>query len=79
MAMRSAGWRRLVLRAPAQKPEHPQPEGEAGAPEADVACIQHGVEMAGRLVMERSIRIEGEFRGEIESGGSIVVAESGAV
>jgi cytoskeletal protein CcmA (bactofilin family) len=35
--------------------------------------------MNGRLVVEQSLQIEGEFRGEIECAHSVLVAESGAV
>jgi cytoskeletal protein CcmA (bactofilin family) len=41
--------------------------------------IEDGVEMNGRLVVPRSLRIEGEFRGAIESGSSVFVSETGAV
>ena len=79
MAMRPAGWRRLVLGAPVQKDVPPQPQGEPGASEPDVARIEHGVEMNGRLVVEQSLLIEGEFRGELESAGSVFVSETGTV
>ena len=35
--------------------------------------------MNGRLVVEQSLCVEGEFRGELESAGSVFVSESGAV
>ena len=35
--------------------------------------------MNGRLVVEQSLRIEGEFRGELESASSVFVSETGAV
>ena len=79
MAMRPAGWRRLVLGTPAQKSASPQPQGDSGAPQSDVTYIQYGVEMNGRLVVEHSLQIEGEFRGEIECGSSVLIAETGAV
>jgi cytoskeletal protein CcmA (bactofilin family) len=79
MAIGSGGWRRLSLGAAAPKPVPALPQGQPGDSEADVACIQHGVEMSGRFATERSIRIEGEFRGELESASTVVVSESGAV
>ena len=79
MAMRLAGWRRMVLSAPAQKATPIRPAGEPGASESEVARIEHGVEMNGRLAVEQSLLIEGEFRGELESGGSVFISESGTV
>jgi cytoskeletal protein CcmA (bactofilin family) len=79
MDKRLAGWRRLVLGAPVQNGTPPQPEREPGASEADVALIEPGVEMNGRLVVPQSLRIDGEFRGELESAGSVFVSETGSV
>jgi len=79
MAMRPAGWRRLVLGAPVQKATPLLPPGGPGVAEPAITVIQHGVEMNGRLVVEQSLQIEGEFRGEIECAHSVRVAETGAV
>ena len=79
METRLAGWRRLVLGAPELKVEPPRPEQELGASEASVALIEPGVEMNGRLVVPQSLRVEGEFRGEIESKNTVFVSETGAV
>jgi cytoskeletal protein CcmA (bactofilin family) len=79
MALGPAGWRRLVLGAPVQKDVPSLPQAEPGAREPDVARIEHGVEMNGRLVIEQSLRIEGEFRGELECAQSVYVSETGAV
>jgi len=79
MAMRPIGWRRLALGAPAIEALARSPQAEIGADEADVARIAPGVEMNGRLVVERPLRIEGEFRGELESTSSVLVSETGAV
>ena len=68
-----------MLGAPAADAPARMPQTEPEAPEADVARIEHGVEMNGRLVVERPLRIEGEFRGELESTSSVVVSETGAV
>ena len=62
-----SGWRRLVLGAPEQKTTPSQSEPEPRASEPDAALVEQGVEMNGRLVVKQSIRIDGEFRGEIES------------
>ena len=75
-----SGWRRLVLGAPEQKATPPQSEPEAPrASEPDAALVEQGVEMNGRLVVKQSIRIDGEFRGEIESSNSVFVSETGTV
>ena len=77
MAMRPLAWRRLVLGAP--EADAPAQAPELPAPEADVARIEYGVEMTGRFVVDRPLRIEGEFRGELESTSSVLVCETGAV
>lgn len=74
-----SGWRRLVLGAPEQKTTPPQSEPEPRASEPDAALVEQGVEMEGRLVVRQSIRIDGEFRGEIESSNSVFVSETGTV
>lgn len=79
MAKGVVGWRRLTVGAPARKATPPRPEGEAGAAEADVKRIGHGVEMNGHLVVAQSLCIEGDFRGALQSGNSVVVAETGSV
>ena len=79
MDMRLAGWRRLVLGAPEREPTPALPEVGPGPCAPDVAIIQCGVEMNGRLVVPQSVRIEGEFRGELESASSVLVSESGTV
>ena len=79
MAKGVVGWRRLTVGAPVRKSPPPRPEGEAGASEAPVKQIGHGVEMNGHLVIEQSLRIEGEFRGALQSSNSVFVAETGTV
>ncbi len=82
MAMRSMGWRRLVIGAPeAGAATSPTPAApvDATALADGVVRIERGVEMTGRLVVERPLRIEGEFRGEIESANAVVVSEGGTV
>jgi cytoskeletal protein CcmA (bactofilin family) len=73
------GWRRFVPGAPEQT-LLTEPATEAAPPPApDAALIAQGVEMNGRLVSPQSLRVEGEFRGELESKGSVFVSESGSV
>jgi cytoskeletal protein CcmA (bactofilin family) len=83
MDMRAMGWRRLVPGVPGPtEPEKATPtrqEGEIVPAEPHAALIEHGVEMNGRLVVSQSLRIEGEFRGELESANSVFVSETGTV
>jgi cytoskeletal protein CcmA (bactofilin family) len=74
----NTGWRRLVLRTPSAEPARPDAASENAAA-TDAMCLEHGVEMNGRLAVERPLRIEGELRGELESTSSVLIAESGAV
>jgi len=82
MAIRGMGWRRLVLGAPEASATTP-PAGASPLetpPAGDgYVRIERGVEMTGRLVVERPLRIEGEFRGEIESANAVLVSEGGTV
>jgi cytoskeletal protein CcmA (bactofilin family) len=79
MAKGVVGWRRLTVGAPARKAPPPRPAEDAGAAEAPVKQIGHGVEMNGHLVIEQSLRVEGEFRGALQSSNSVFVAETGTV
>lgn len=80
MATRPTRWRRLV---PGGATEPSAPALPAAAPAADpvddFARIERGVEMSGRLVTERPLRVEGEFTGEIQSASAVIVTETGAV
>ena len=79
MDNRTGGWRRLVLGAPEQATPAPEPEQVTRASEPGITVIEPGVEMNGRLVVPHSLRIDGEFRGEIEGAAAVWVSESGAV
>ena len=79
MDMPRTGWRRLVVGATAQESTPSRLETEPALAEPGVAVIASGVEMNGRLVVSQSLRIDGEFRGELKSGGSVCVTESGTV
>jgi len=79
MAMGPTAWRRLVLGAPARSAPAPATPAAPGVPAEDVARIEQGVEMNGRLVVEQSLHVEGEFRGALESASSVFVSETGAV
>jgi len=80
MAMMSSGWekleigRRLVRRDTAVSEAPQQP-----AAEDHTACIQEGCEVEGRLALENSLRVQGEFRGSIEAGKTVTVDERATV
>jgi cytoskeletal protein CcmA (bactofilin family) len=75
MALRPAGWRRLLARSAGS----PAPPPSAAAPAPAASRIERGCEVSGRLVIGRPVRVEGEVRGEIESASTVVVAEGGSV
>ena len=80
MANRRDAWKRLVLGAPeADAPAPAPPAAPHELPEPGVARIDYGVEMSGRYVVDRPVRVEGEFRGVLESTSSVLVCETGAV
>ena len=71
----SSGWRRLVPGVPETEPQAQEAQPAAAAE----ALIASGVEMNGRLVVPKSVRIDGEFAGELESASTVWVSESGSV
>ncbi|HVH20047.1 MAG TPA: polymer-forming cytoskeletal protein [Myxococcota bacterium] len=79
MAMRPTGWRRLVPSGATEPSAPAPPDAPASDPTDDFARIERGVEMSGRLVTERPLRVEGEFSGEIESASAVIVTETGAI
>ena len=74
---RQTGWRRIMVGGKAES-EDAAPAA-APDPHAGFARIERGMEMSGKLVTERPLRIEGEFRGEIESASTVIVTEGGSV
>jgi cytoskeletal protein CcmA (bactofilin family) len=79
MAVRPTGWRRIALGAARDDaPAGPTP-GATAAPAAEFARVERGMEISGRLVVEKPLCIEGEFHGEIESASHVLVTESGTV
>ncbi|HTO55287.1 MAG TPA: polymer-forming cytoskeletal protein [Myxococcota bacterium] len=79
MEERTTGWRRFVTGAAEPELAEAKREVAPTIDTRDAALISQGVEMSGRLVVPHSLRIEGEIRGELESGGSVFVSETGAV
>src|SRR5262245_14432069 len=81
MDTRSSGtsWRRFVPGAEEQTAAAIEPAQPVAPPAPEAALIAAGVEMNGKLMSPQSLRIEGEFRGELESKGNVFVSESGSV
>jgi cytoskeletal protein CcmA (bactofilin family) len=52
---------------------------DVSAEASDFMLVGQDTALGGRLVMDRSIRVEGEFRGSIECSETVVVAPSGSV
>jgi cytoskeletal protein CcmA (bactofilin family) len=52
---------------------------EAGASKELVALLGEGAEFDGKLVFEGRVRIDGTFRGEIVSDGTLVVGDRAVV
>jgi cytoskeletal protein CcmA (bactofilin family) len=70
MESRSTGW---------NEPPANQPDDQTAASSAFTTFIQKGCEFEGTLILDKSIRIEGEFRGAIESSETVVVDAEAAV
>jgi cytoskeletal protein CcmA (bactofilin family) len=95
MAMRPSGWRRVVdpgareaqvKPTAAREPAAPSAaQGVPGAPETEAAAEPSGTfitsdcELEGRLVLDRSIRIDCEFRGRLESAETVTVGSEAAI
>ncbi len=80
MATIGSGWQKLeigrrLIRQDRTAAKAPQ----ALVSEDHIACIQEGCEVEGRLALENSIRIQGEFRGRIEAGKTVTVDERATV
>ncbi|MDH3520826.1 MAG: hypothetical protein OEM49_10255, partial [Myxococcales bacterium] len=72
MELGRSGWKRLtaesseaVSRSAPEQPPTPAREHEL------TTVIDAGCEIDGALVLQKSIRIEGEFRGSLESSGTV--------
>lgn len=84
MATGSRGWRRLVLSSTASdEPEAVGPEPGSASPFAasdrEVMRIGAGLQFEGSLVIPKSVEIDGEFRGSIQSEGTIYIGENAGV
>jgi cytoskeletal protein CcmA (bactofilin family) len=79
MESRSTGWKRVTLGSQQGEPPANQPDDQTAASSAFTTFIQKGCEFEGTLILDKSIRIEGEFRGAIESSETVVVDAEAAV
>ena len=70
MAEATTGWRRVVLGATPKAPVLARPE---------ITAIDPGCEIEGKLSLDRSIRIEGEFRGSIHCAETVTVGDAPAL
>ena len=76
MAEAPTGWRRIVLRT-TQEPEAASIGPVPDRPE--MTTIDPGCEIEGTLTLDRSITIEGEFRGAIHCAETVTVGREAAV
>jgi cytoskeletal protein CcmA (bactofilin family) len=81
MEIRQTGWRRL---APAILPAEREPsptllECEVAENEPSATFITPECDLNGRLVLERSIRIDCAFRGAIQSAQTVTVGPDAAI
>lgn len=74
------GWTQIVQRR-AKAPAEDEPgQSELETPPQPLsAVVQQGDSLEGRLVVDRSVRVDGDFRGSIVSPESVYVSESGTV
>ncbi|MBW2274658.1 MAG: polymer-forming cytoskeletal protein [Deltaproteobacteria bacterium] len=72
-------WTRRLLRTPDAGSEIPELVSEQVAIEPAAVVVEPGCALDGRLVTERLVRIEGDFRGSIETSAGVVIEESGSV
>lgn len=73
------GWVRRVLDVPASRSAAPRPEPPAAPPAPRAVRVEHGSTLEGTLALDRSIEIEGEYRGAIDCREAVTVGETGTV
>jgi cytoskeletal protein CcmA (bactofilin family) len=78
MEIGNSGWKRIALGGQAEKPA-----GDGGKASRDAASpatfIDQGCEFQGKLSLNTSIRMDGEYRGHIVSEDTVVVGETAAL
>jgi len=78
MATIGSGWEKLEIGRRFGRRDAVEAPQAPAAPD-HTACIQEGCEVEGRLAVENSLRVEGEFRGSIEAGKTVTVDERATV
>lgn len=73
------GWTRRILQRRENDASLTPPEASPAPPGPAPVVIAAECTMEGRLVSDRPVRVEGSFRGTIESGETVVVAAEGTV
>lgn len=73
------GWVRRVLDVPASRRVVPEPEPPVAPPAPRAVRVEQGSALEGTLALDRSIEIEGEYRGAIDCREGVTVGETGTV
>jgi len=73
------GWVRRVLDVPASRSAAPEPEPPVAPPAPRAVRVEQGSALEGTLALDRSIEIEGEYRGSIDCREGVTVGETGTV
>jgi cytoskeletal protein CcmA (bactofilin family) len=68
-----SGWQKLEIGRRLGRREVAEKAPPAPAAKDHTACIQEGCEVEGKLGVENSLRVQGEFRGSIEAGNTVTV------
>jgi cytoskeletal protein CcmA (bactofilin family) len=80
MAIGRTGWQRLEIGGKFARRRPTVDEApQAAAIEEDTAFINEGCEVEGTLTVKNSLRVQGDFRGRIESAKTVTVDERATV
>jgi len=79
MEIHKTGWDRLDIGRRFTRREVVVESPQAPPVEEETATIHEGCEIEGKLVLENSLRIQGEFRGRIETGKTVTIEERATV
>jgi cytoskeletal protein CcmA (bactofilin family) len=79
MEITTPSWSQRIRRKAQIQPKSQLPVADTTPTAPPTAVVEQGFALEGRLVMERPIRVEGDFRGTIECSDTVVVAEGGSV
>jgi cytoskeletal protein CcmA (bactofilin family) len=73
------GWVRRVLDAPTSRSAALAPEPPTAPPAPRAVRVEQGSTLEGTLALDRSLEIEGEYRGGINCREGVTVGETGTV